>query len=135
MALSPKSDNAPLTRQLLSVGRHYLSDRRVVVLVAAAAIAVGLAFNWTWLVAAGIAPILLSMLPCAAMCALGICMMHRAKPQPYSLPRIDNQAASAGSVAGRAAACCAQPADAHAAMASQATGAARRPGTEPSRAR
>ncbi|WP_192359125.1 hypothetical protein [Mesorhizobium mediterraneum] len=34
----------------------------------------GLAFNWVWLVAAGIAPLLLSVLPCVAMCALGLCM-------------------------------------------------------------
>ena len=34
----------------------------------------GLAFNWSWLVAAGLAPLLLSVLPCVAMCALGICM-------------------------------------------------------------
>jgi hypothetical protein len=42
---------------------------------AGAAIAVaGLAFNWSWLVAAGIAPVLLSVLPCVAMCTLGLCM-------------------------------------------------------------
>lgn len=44
-------------------------------IAAGAAIAVaGLAFNWSWLVAAGIAPVLLSVLPCVAMCALGLCM-------------------------------------------------------------
>jgi len=44
-------------------------------LAAGAAVAVaGLAFNWSWLVAAGIAPVLLSLLPCVAMCALGLCM-------------------------------------------------------------
>ena len=39
-------------------------------------IVAGIAFNWGWLVAAGVAPLLLSVLPCVAMCALGICM-HR----------------------------------------------------------
>jgi hypothetical protein len=34
----------------------------------------GIAFNWSWLVAAGIAPILLAVLPCAVMCGLGLCM-------------------------------------------------------------
>ena len=34
----------------------------------------GVALNWSWLVAAGIAPILLALAPCAAMCALGLCM-------------------------------------------------------------
>lgn|GEM_PF-3201501 len=35
------------------------------------------ALGWPWLVAIGIAPILLSLLPCALMCALGFCMMGR----------------------------------------------------------
>ena len=34
----------------------------------------GLALNWSWLVAAGIAPLILGLAPCAAMCALGLCM-------------------------------------------------------------
>jgi hypothetical protein len=38
----------------------------------------GLALNWGWLTAAGIAPVLLSLLPCAAMCALGLCMRRGA---------------------------------------------------------
>ncbi|GAA2888781.1 DNA-binding transcriptional LysR family regulator [Aminobacter niigataensis] len=44
------------------------------VLVAAAALTVGIGYNWSWLVAAGIAPLLLSVLPCVAMCVLGLCM-------------------------------------------------------------
>lgn len=40
----------------------------------AAALTVGIGYNWSWLVAAGIAPLLLSVLPCVAMCALGLCM-------------------------------------------------------------
>jgi hypothetical protein len=42
-----------------------------VALIAVIAVA---AFNWGWLVAAGVAPILLAVLPCLAMCALGLCM-------------------------------------------------------------
>ena len=30
--------------------------------------------GWDWLVAAGIAPILISLAPCLVMCALGLCM-------------------------------------------------------------
>jgi hypothetical protein len=37
---------------------------------------VGLALNWDWLTAAGLAPIILGILPCAVMCALGLCA-HR----------------------------------------------------------
>ncbi len=33
-----------------------------------------LVMGWPWLVAAGIAPLLLSAAPCLAMCALGLCM-------------------------------------------------------------
>jgi hypothetical protein len=42
--------------------------------LAVAIVGAGLALNWSWLVAAGIAPILLALAPCAAMCALGLCM-------------------------------------------------------------
>lgn len=43
---------------------------------ALALIAAGLIWQWSWLVAIGIAPLLLSAAPCVAMCALGLCM-HR----------------------------------------------------------
>ena len=48
--------------------------RTVLVAVALAAVTVGIAMNWSALVAAGIAPLLISALPCAVMCALGLCM-------------------------------------------------------------
>jgi hypothetical protein len=35
--------------------------------------------NWSALVAAGIAPLLISALPCAVMCALGLCMSRMGK--------------------------------------------------------
>lgn len=40
---------------------------------AAGAIGLGVALNWSWLSAAGAAPLILSVLPSAAMCALGLC--------------------------------------------------------------
>ena len=54
--------------------RHGLGDRKVQAVLALAAVGAGLAFNWSWLVAAGIAPILVALAPCAVMCALGVCM-------------------------------------------------------------
>lgn len=39
-------------------------------------IATAAAWQWSWLVALGVAPLLLSAAPCAAMCGLGLCM-HR----------------------------------------------------------
>ena len=54
--------------------RHYLTSRKVLAVLAIAVIGGGLALNWSWLVAVGIAPILIALAPCAAMCALGLCM-------------------------------------------------------------
>ena len=51
-----------------------VGPRTVLVAVALAAVTVGIAMNWSALVAAGIAPLLISALPCAVMCALGLCM-------------------------------------------------------------
>lgn len=57
------------------------------------ALAFGLAWQWHWLVAVGVAPILVSVAPCALMCALGLCMMkakggacHAESPQSPELP-------------------------------------------------
>ena len=55
-------------RRLASVGR------RTWIALAAILIVGGAALNWGWLVAAGVAPLLLALAPCAAMCALGLCM-------------------------------------------------------------
>ncbi|RTM10910.1 MAG: hypothetical protein EKK31_01575 [Hyphomicrobiales bacterium] len=51
-----------------------LGGTRGLIAVGAAIAVAGIALNWSWLVAVGIAPVLLSLLPCAAMCALGLCM-------------------------------------------------------------
>ena len=54
--------------------RPYLGGRRGLIFLAVAVLGVGAALNWGWLVAIGLAPILLALAPCAAMCALGLCM-------------------------------------------------------------
>lgn len=64
----------PLVRAWLRVAGYYVGRKRILVLLAAGLTAAGLVLNWNWLVAAGIAPVLISLLPCAAMCALGLCM-------------------------------------------------------------
>ncbi|AZO32948.1 hypothetical protein EJ071_29570 [Mesorhizobium sp. M1B.F.Ca.ET.045.04.1.1] len=56
-----------------SIVRSTLGGRRGLIAAGVAIAVAGLAFNWSWLVAAGIAPALLSLLPCVAMCALGLC--------------------------------------------------------------
>lgn len=63
-----------LTQDILHAAQYYLGGRRGIFIFAGAAFAAGLALNWSWLVAAGIAPILVGALPCVAMCALGLCM-------------------------------------------------------------
>ena len=71
---STRNPDSSLTRDLFDATRYYLRGWRGIIILASVAIVSGLAFNWSWLVAAGVAPVLLAMLPCAAMCALGLCM-------------------------------------------------------------
>ena len=66
------------TRPLGRLARRYLTGRRGLIVLAAVTLAAGLALNWSWLVAAGIAPLLITALPCVAMCALGLCMNRMA---------------------------------------------------------
>ena len=56
--------------------RQYAGNRLVLVGVAAVLVALGLFLGWGWLAALGLAPIILSLLPCVAMCAVGLCMMR-----------------------------------------------------------
>jgi len=72
--VSTKTVDASLERDLLYAVRYYLGGRRSMFLLATLAILAGLGFNWNWLVAAGIAPILLAALPCLVMCGLGLCI-------------------------------------------------------------
>lgn len=55
----------------------WLRGSRGIALLAIAVVGVGMLSGWPWLVAIGAAPVLLSLLPCAAMCALGFCMMGK----------------------------------------------------------
>lgn len=63
-----------LGQDILALLKHWLRGRRGLIVLAVAVLAAGTYFGWGWLVAAGIAPILLALAPCAAMCALGLCM-------------------------------------------------------------
>jgi len=57
-----------------SAAPNWLTRPRAWMFGGIVAVGAGLALNWSWLTAVGVAPILLSVLPCAAMCALGLCM-------------------------------------------------------------
>ena len=48
--------------------------RRGLVIAAMAIIGAGTALNWGWLTAIGAAPLILSLAPCAVMCATGYCV-------------------------------------------------------------
>jgi hypothetical protein len=63
--------------------RSWIRDRRVLAGAGLAVAGSGLAFGWDWLIAVGIAPLIVSAAPCLLMCALGLCMMgrgHQASP-------------------------------------------------------
>lgn len=69
-----KAQEISLTQTVLGLFRHYLGGRRGLLVLAVAAVGMGLYFSWGWLAAVGLAPLLLALAPCAAMCALGLCM-------------------------------------------------------------
>jgi len=70
---------ASLGQDWLSLLRYWLRNRRVLVAIALAVVIGGAVLNWSWLVAIGLAPILLAMAPCAVMCAVGACSMRKGK--------------------------------------------------------
>ncbi len=77
MTVGTRTKDAPqlsLAQTVRALLRHYLTNRKVLGVIAVAVVGAGIALNWSWLAAAGIAPILLALAPCAAMCALGRCM-------------------------------------------------------------
>jgi hypothetical protein len=54
--------------------RPYLGGRRGLIILSVSALAVGGFLSWDWLVAVGLAPLIIAVAPCAVMCALGLCM-------------------------------------------------------------
>jgi hypothetical protein len=63
-----------LAQDWLQALRYWLRGRNGVIALIGLALVVGAALNWSWLVAAGVAPLLLTVLPCVVMCGLGLCM-------------------------------------------------------------
>ena len=68
-----------LKRDLFNAAQYYLGNRWVLLVLGILVLTIGAALNWSWLVAAGIAPILLSLAPCALMCAVGLCSMKKSR--------------------------------------------------------
>jgi|SRR5579863_1839020 len=71
-------DHLPIaaTRAVTTALRPLLVTRRRQLALGAIVLALGLALKWNWLVAIGVAPVILSVLPCVVMCALGLCVMR-----------------------------------------------------------
>ena len=66
-----------LAQDLWALVRYGLGSRTGKLLIGAGIVASGLFLGWDWLVAAGLAPVVLGVLPCVAMCAAGLCMSGR----------------------------------------------------------
>jgi len=73
---SAQAENSPVRKGADKI-RDWLMSPRGLVIVAIAVIGAGLALGWNWVVATGFAPLVLAAAPCAAMCALGVCMMAK----------------------------------------------------------
>src|SRR5918992_2341416 len=63
-----------LAQDWLHALRYWLRGPRGLAALVVSAFVIGAVLNWSWLVAVGIAPLLLTVLPCAVMCGLGLCM-------------------------------------------------------------
>lgn len=65
---------APAQRpgRFITLGRQFQPRTRFIAL-AAVGIGAGLFLGWEWLAAAGLASFVVGLLPCAAMCAAGLC--------------------------------------------------------------
>ncbi|MGH8635485.1 MAG: hypothetical protein ACRET7_15310 [Burkholderiales bacterium] len=60
----------------------WLNPRNLLIGVALAGGAGALVLGWDWLVAAGLASIIVAVAPCLVMCALGLCMSRQKKNDP-----------------------------------------------------
>ena len=59
--------------------RGWLNPRNLLISLALAGGTGALILGWDWVVAAGLASIILALVPCLVMCALGLCMRHQKK--------------------------------------------------------
>lgn len=68
---SEQRNSVPLSFISRLMGR--VRKRSPLLIVGIVVVATGMALNWDWLTTMGAAPIILSLAPCALMCAVGIC--------------------------------------------------------------
>ena len=68
---------APTAQRARDFVRRAVAGPRGLIILGIAVVAGGLVLGWGWLTAVGLAPIILALAPCAAMCAIGMCAMSR----------------------------------------------------------
>ena len=114
---STERPDSSLARDLIYAGRYYLLSRRGLLILATVLIVAGAASSWSWLVAAGIAPILIALLPCAVMCGLGLCM-HKSRGNSHASDSaqshhsgVQTKGLSAPLRGSQPSSCCDEPAD------------------------
>ena len=85
--MSPKQQQWPERETRLRPLR-FLNRRTALLVAGALTLGIGAALNWHWLIAAGIGPIVLSLLPCAVMCLLGVFMQKgKGKTAPNNVAK------------------------------------------------
>ena len=101
-----RSTGAPAFLEIRSVwsrAAHLVRSRLGLVALGAAIVVIGGALNWHWLVAAGVAPLVLSVLPCVVMCSLGLCMVAMTNRSANSGRPANSKAAALSGPSGRCA--------------------------------
>lgn len=58
---------------------RWQNPRNLLIAIALAGGVGALFYGWDWLVAAGVASIIIALAPCLVMCVLGLCMSHHNK--------------------------------------------------------
>ena len=93
-----RAETAPARKSIRPL-RSWLTSPRGMIVLAIVLVGGGLALGWSWLVAAGIAPLILSLAPCLAMCAVGACMMgkgaHASGAKPGAAEKTEPQDSAA----------------------------------------
>jgi hypothetical protein len=88
-----ESCSSSTTQTGRSSWKSHLTRRNGILLGLIALLGIGLAFGggWGWLVAIGVAPVILSLLPCVVLCGLGLCMMGMGNKKTATPPMIAPQ--------------------------------------------
>lgn len=95
-----KTTETSLAKHTLNLLWYYVGGRRRLIILTVVLLAAGAAFNWSWLVAAGIAPLFSVLALGAVMYGFGVCMnkvcgASRSPRRPRANRDIDKRSPSA----------------------------------------